>query len=245
MGLLYVDTLSPQSGTNITVGESGQNTVLPGNDIRSNVLQDAGGNAIFTSNGSGTLSGVSAGFGSAMSLLNTTTFSTDTAGVTFGSSLITSTYKHYIVRFYNVTTGTDNTSLVGQFSIDNGSNWNISTNMTFYQAQHNEADNNSSLTYDAGYDGDGQSTTWLYFSRGIGNAAREAGAGELHLIDPANTSLAKQWWNRTIVQHGSGDYAFDGIAAGYANTTTAINALHFKAASGYLSNGTFKLWGLK
>ena len=118
MATLYVDTLGPQSGTNITVGESGQNTVLPGNDLRSDVLQDAGGNAIFTSNGSGVISGVNAGCGSAMSLLNTTTFSTNTAGVTFGSSLITSTYKHYIVKFYNVTTSTDNSSLVGQFSIN-------------------------------------------------------------------------------------------------------------------------------
>ena len=51
MGLLYVDTIEPQSGTALTVGESGQNTVLPGNDLRANVLQDAGGNAIFTSDG--------------------------------------------------------------------------------------------------------------------------------------------------------------------------------------------------
>ena len=117
--------------------------------------------------------------------------------------------------------------------------------MTFYQAQHNEADNNASLTYDAGYDGDGQATTWLYFSRGIGNAAREAGAGELHLIDPANTSLAKQWWNRTVSGPTPSNYSFDGLIGGYANTTTAINAIHFKAASGNLSNGTFKLYGLK
>ena len=130
MGLLYVDTLSPQSGTNITVGESGQNTLLPGNDLRSNVLQDAGGNAIFTSDGSGTISGLNAGFGSSMSLLNTTTFSTSTAGVTFGSSLLTNTYKHYIIRFYNVQPVTDSIALVGQFSINNGTDWNISTNMT-------------------------------------------------------------------------------------------------------------------
>ena len=52
MGQLYVDQIDPQSGTSLTIGESGQNTVIPGNDIRANVVQDAGGNAIFTSNGS-------------------------------------------------------------------------------------------------------------------------------------------------------------------------------------------------
>ena len=71
MGLLYVDTIEPQSGTALTVGESGQNTVLAGNDFRANVFQDAGGNAIFTSNGSGTLSSVDAAFGNAEVLLNT------------------------------------------------------------------------------------------------------------------------------------------------------------------------------
>ena len=75
MGTLYVDTLEPQSGTALTVGETGQNTVIVGNDIRANVLQDAGGNAIFTSNGSGVLSGVNSGFGSSMVLLSTTTIS--------------------------------------------------------------------------------------------------------------------------------------------------------------------------
>ena len=86
MGQLYVDTIEPQSGTSLTIGESGQNTVLAGNDIRANVLQDAGGNAILTSNGSGTLSGVNSGFGSAMSLLNTTTISSAVCSASFGSS---------------------------------------------------------------------------------------------------------------------------------------------------------------
>ena len=244
MATLYVDTIEPESGTALTVGESGQNAVLPGNDIRSNVLQDAGGNAIFTSNGSGTMSGVNAGFGSAQTLLNTTSFSTATAGVTFGSSLLTSTYKHYIIRFYNVQPVTDATELVGQFSINNGTDWNISTNMTFYQAEHSENGSVSGLAYGAGYDGDGQTTTWLYFSRQMGNDSDEAIAGEFHLIDPANTTLAKQWWNRIILHHPS-LYAMDEIFAGYANTTSAINAIHFKAASGNLANGTFKLWGLK
>ena len=56
MGLLYVDTLEPQSGTTLTVGETGQNTVVGGNTMKLNTLQDAGGNAIFTSDGSGNLS---------------------------------------------------------------------------------------------------------------------------------------------------------------------------------------------
>ena len=71
MAKLYVDTIEPEGATtNLAIGESGQDVILPGNDIRANVLQDAGGNAIFTSNGSGTLSGVSGGFGGAIALIS-------------------------------------------------------------------------------------------------------------------------------------------------------------------------------
>ena len=52
MGQLYVDTIEPQSGTSLTIGESGQNTVVAGKDIRANVLQDGCLNAILASIGS-------------------------------------------------------------------------------------------------------------------------------------------------------------------------------------------------
>ncbi|MDP6772273.1 MAG: hypothetical protein QF704_16325, partial [Anaerolineales bacterium] len=69
---LKTNAIEPEGATtNLVIGESGQNTVISNNDLRANVLQDAGGNALFTSNGSGVLSGVNSGFGSAMVLLST------------------------------------------------------------------------------------------------------------------------------------------------------------------------------
>ena len=52
MGTIFVDTLEPQSGTTLTVGETGQNTVVGGNTIKLNTLKDAGGNTLFVSDGS-------------------------------------------------------------------------------------------------------------------------------------------------------------------------------------------------
>ena len=50
---LKTNAIEPEGGTtNLVIGESGQNTVISNNDIRANVVQDAGGNALFTSNGS-------------------------------------------------------------------------------------------------------------------------------------------------------------------------------------------------
>ena len=67
---LKIDTIEPEGATTtLTVGESGQNTVIAGAGIKANVMKDAGGNAIFTSNGSGVVSGVNAGFGSCSSII--------------------------------------------------------------------------------------------------------------------------------------------------------------------------------
>ena len=61
-----INTIEPEGATTtLTVGESGQNTVIAGAGIKANVAKDAGANAIFTSNGSGVLSGVNSAFGSA------------------------------------------------------------------------------------------------------------------------------------------------------------------------------------
>ena len=42
----------------LNVGEAGQNVIIGADSIKNNVMKDAGGNAIFTSDGSGVVSGV-------------------------------------------------------------------------------------------------------------------------------------------------------------------------------------------
>ena len=90
--ILKTNAIEPQSGTTLTIGQSGQNVVVNADSIKNNVLKDAGGNALFTSNGSGVLSGVNAGFGSAQVLISTTTVSSAVGSISFTSGL-TSTYK--------------------------------------------------------------------------------------------------------------------------------------------------------
>ena len=95
---LKIDTIEPEGATTtLTVGESGQNTVIAGAGIKANVAKDAGGNALFTSDGSGTISGLNSGFGSAQTLIQTQT-ATAQASIPFTSG-ITSTYKEYIFVF--------------------------------------------------------------------------------------------------------------------------------------------------
>ena len=117
---LKTNAIEPEGATtNLVIGESGQNTVISNNDLRANVLQDAGGNALFTSDGSGTLSGVSSGFGGAMVLLSTQTAS-GSASISFTSG-IDSTYGEYIFKFYNINPATDSAKFQCQFNAVGGS----------------------------------------------------------------------------------------------------------------------------
>ena len=111
---LKTNAIEPEGATtNLVIGESGQNTIISNNDLRANVLQDAGGNALFTSDGSGNLSGVSSKLGSAMVLISSQTAS-NSASLSFTSG-ITSTYGEYIFRFYNINPTSDG---VFQWQVD-------------------------------------------------------------------------------------------------------------------------------
>ena len=111
----------------LNVGEAGQNVIIGADSIKNNVLKDAAGNAIFTSDGSGVVSGVNSGFGAAPVLLSTTTAS-DTASVTY---TLTSTYKEYIFECITINPVTDNVALQFQVSSD-GTNYDKNITSTFF-----------------------------------------------------------------------------------------------------------------
>ena len=239
MDKLNVNTIEPEGGTTtLNVGISGKNVTITDN-LKANTLKDAGGNTIFTSDGSGNLSSVNSGFGSAQVLLSTQTAS-DSASLSFTSG-IDSTYKEYVFDFININPATDNVEFEFQCSIDGGSNYNVTLTSTFFLASHSEA-GSSVLAYDGSYDeaqGTGYQTLW----KELGNASDECTAGELHLFNPASTTYVKNFYTQ-LNGYTYHDYSQRDFAAGYFNTTTAINAIQFKMSSGNL-DGTIKMYGIK
>jgi hypothetical protein len=122
MTTLNVNALEPEGGTtSMGVGLSGQNTIIGGNTIKLNTLKDAGGNTIFTSDGSGNLSSVNSGFGGAITLLQSLTADDDTS-LSFTSN-IDSTYGEYIFKFYNIGPATDQVNFTFQVSTNGGSSF--------------------------------------------------------------------------------------------------------------------------
>ena len=234
---IMVNTLEPQSGTTLTVGKSGQNLVVNADSLKANVAKDAGGNAVFTSNGSGTLSGLNSAFGSAQTLISSQTASNiDSISFTSG---IDNTYKEYVFEFINIT----GTSAGAHMSFQAGSSYDTTMTTTNFQAKHAENDTGSALEYDSGWD-QAQGTGLQQLLIKLGTGSDQSGAGELHLFSPSSTTYVKHFYFRGNT-NASNDYSYDSYTGGYLNTTAALTQVQFKATAGNLGAGTIKMYGIK
>ena len=158
------------------------------------------------------------------------------------TSGLTSTYGEYIFKFYNMHPATGGTELTFQVSIDGGSNYNVAITASSWNA-FNSGVGSTGLEYYPNSD-QAQGTAYQEVHPNIGDDAGDNMAGWLHLFNPASTVYVKHFYARTTVLDDS-DYAYDAFNAGYFNTTSAVNAISFKMASGNIDVGTIKMWGVK
>jgi len=158
------------------------------------------------------------------------------------TSGIDSTYGEYIFKFYNINPATDSTKFQFNGSTDGGSNYNLTKTTTWFDAGHTESDSSAAIAYVAGLDL-AQSTDFQPIGSDVGNAGDESLAGELHLFNPSSTTYVKHFYARTNYIH-SADLKADAFIGGYFNTTSDIDAVQFKMASGNF-DGKIKMWGVK
>ena len=239
MSTLNVNTVEP-AGATLTIGESGD-TVKANDSVNVNTVKDAGGNTIWVSDGSGNLSSVDSAFGDALVLLSTQTASDDTS-IAFTSD-IDSTYKEYIFKFININPATDNVSFSFQVNASGQTGYNETMTTTFFEASHAESDAGGVLGYSTTYD-QAEGTAYQVLAGTIGNGADESCSGELHLFSPSSTTYVKHFYTR-LNEVLYLDYSIDMYAAGYINTTSAIDEIDFKMSSGNINEGTIKMYGVK
>ena len=154
---------------------------------------------------------------------------------------ITSTYGEYIFKFYNIHPSESEYFFI-KFSTDGGSNYGLTKTTSTFRTRHKEDGTNGSLAYSTG-DDLAQSTNKQDLTGGkfgIGND--ESGIGELHLFNPASTTYVKHFISETHMTYET--YSYNMHAAGYVNTTTAINAVQFGMNSGNMDTGKIKMWGV-
>ena len=176
-----------------------------------------------------------------MNLITTNTISSGVSSSSFTSN-IDSTYDTYMFKLINIHPATNDTNFTFNLSTDTGSNYNVTKTTTFFRARHNEDGGATELAYITSTDL-AQSTSYQTLMAAQGNGNDESISGEIFLFSPSNTTFVKHF---ICTNNGyyEGDRTFNNFIAGYGNTTSAVDAIDFKFASGNIDSGVIKMYGL-
>ena len=182
--------------------------------------------------------GTTTGLGDLVFISRSTASSSSSVNITSG---IDSTYKEYIFIFNNIHPATDGTHFNFQ-ATTNGSDFNVTTTSTTFEAYNNETSGSTSLYYDSNKD-HAQDTGYINLVDNIGSDNDQSVSGFLHLFDPSNTTFVKHFLF-TSQRLSSNDFSANDFTSGYFNTTTAITGLSFKYESGNIDSGTITMYGV-
>ena len=207
-----------------------------------NVTPTAGKTIGFNSSANGleaTFSG-----GSMTFIKKLTASSSSTLSFVDGSSdvVLDNTYKEYFFIFKSLHVADDNNNILFNFSTDSGSNYNVTKTTTLFRAIHHESDGTASVSYQSGGDL-AQSTDFQRLTKNMENSNDNGFCGYMHLFNPSSTTFVKHFITRSssTTYH---PYNFADFVAGYGNTTSAIDAVQFKAGHGNIDAGTITLYGI-
>ena len=173
-----------------------------------------------------------------------TASSSGTLSFVDGSSdvVLDNTYKEYLFTFKNIHPSSDSATFSFNFSADTGSNYNVTKTSSFFEAFHSENDAIAAVQYAASHDL-AQGTGFQKITSGLGSDNDQCCDGFLSLFNPSNTTFVKHFIG-TTASYYAGDYVQQDFFAGYANTTSAIDAVQFKMSSGNIDAGDICLYGI-
>ena len=241
MSKLRAKNIELATGTTLTLGASGDAIAVSSDSVQANTWQDTGGNSLFVSDGSGTLSSVNSGLsGGGYTLIGSAHTASNAASIDITSG-IDSTYEEYIFVLTDMNPATDNVDLEFQVQLTSGTSYNTSISSIFFNAYHDEAGSSSALTFES-TKSQGTGTAYQPISYNTGNAGDELSAGILHLFSPANTTYIKHFYGKFNCT-GSSTQSQNAYFAGYINDTNDVDAIDFKMSSGNF-DGTIKMYGI-
>jgi len=193
---------------------------------------------------------MASGFGGNMVFIKKLTASSSaTLSFVDGSSdvVLDNTYKEYVFTFNNIHPSADQEDLQFNMSADSGSNYNVTKTTTAFRAFHNEAGNDTNLSYHTGEDL-AQGTGFQSIAYETDNANDSGISGSLHLFNPSSTTFVKHFLAQTssCLDGGAtyGIYNLNFFTAGYGNTTSAVDAIRFQMSSGNIDAGDICLYGI-
>jgi len=192
---------------------------------------------------SATAFGSITGLGEMRFIKKQTASSSSTIDFVDGTSdvVLDNTYKEYLFTFNNIHPSGNDIAFQVQFNAAGGSGFNETITSTAFDAYHAESDSGTpNIRYVTGSD-QAQGTSYQNLIN-CTNGNDESAAGYLHLFNPSSTTFVKHFIARSCSTQQS--YANELNAAGYINTTSAIDEVSFKMASGDIDAGDICLYGI-
>ena len=180
-------------------------------------------------------------------LIKTITLSSAASTISFvdgaSSVVFDDTYPIYQFEFFYIHSATNAAEISFNVSIDTGSNYNIAKTTTCFRGYHTEDDSTGNS---ADYVGDfdlAQGTGFQGLAGSVGNTSDESVSGIFRLFNPSSTTFVKHYITNFNRYHPS-NITVNEFAAGYGNTTSAVDAVQFKMSSGNIDAGTITLYGI-
>ena len=189
----------------------------------------------------------SIGSGSLTFITKVTASSSSTVSLVNGSNsvVLDNTYREYLFILNNIHASNDDVHLQFNGSDDTSSHsYDVTKTTTAFTAYHNEGGSDAALAYQTGADiAQGTGFSQLTVGDTMADNNDRSLAGFLRLFNPSSTTFVKHFMSETTVS-GASNYNSHAFFAGYFNTTSAITALQFKAASGNIDSGDIVLYGI-
>jgi len=169
-------------------------------------------------------------------LLSSSENTSAVASVEFDNTVITSTYKHYILRIHKIIPATDSVSLNLAFSTDNGSSFRDVATAKIYSLIGGSA---------TGPEGNSETTDGLSLGTNLGNDADIGQSVEISIFGSQDTNYnyfdVKGWISG---KHNSLQYAW--WTSGRVNhAKTAVNLLKLSFSQGNIAKHNLSLYGIK
>nr|BAR32311.1 hypothetical protein [uncultured Mediterranean phage uvMED] len=181
---------------------------------------------------------LASGVGGSMVKLSSATAS-NSANITFDSSVITSTYKYYQIHCIDVVIQTDSESVKINISTDNGSSY-ITSN---YHFLHNVSDTGtSSNAVETRYSASNSLIPVFGITSGFGNASNEQGFSIIELLNPHSAKAKLFRYNSTYLNN-NGELT-ENVGHAMYDTTSAVNNIKLLCGAGNITSGTFILYGV-
>jgi len=159
------------------------------------------------------------------------------------SVVLDNTYKEYMFTFKDIHPSHGSAvDFTFQASADTGSSYGVTSTSTWFTAYHLENSSDAAIEYNGASD-NAQSTNFEILCDNLGNLDDACAGGFLHLFNPSSTTFVKHFMSTTQYM-GNDPNSLNPRKGGYFNTTSAIDAIQFKMATGNIDAGTITLYGI-